>query len=361
MPDLYRNLSVEKAVEQAVDCVDGFINDKSLELPANKYRHACDELIAKQSSSVKLAVLFLMFYRLVESDWDYNSVPVGVRGKFGDKRLSEALTLRGLTLHNAITAFGENLGWKGNVRGFQLSTDPRFRDFLRETTEADNKQKVLIAEYMAYKFAESRVVAAPLPPLDPSLLTFARAKQLFYQLVGIPSEGHIQQFLIAGLLTSYRLPQKLEVKTHHPHAADKFDDAAGDIEEYREGVLVRAYEVTVRPDWQNRISNFTSKMQRYGLEKYVVIASDVNTSKTWSDPATVLSTLEKYEKDIAVIDILDVCNYLSAELSPNELRQAINVAFDMLSNPKLCGREDFKAAFTSVVSGWLDETTRAKA
>ncbi len=106
--------------------------------------------------------------------------------------------------------------------------------------------------------------------------------------------GHIQQFLIAALLHEYRRRYSIEITTHHPHAADKFDETAGDIEERRDGQLGRAYEVTVRDDWKNRISNFKKKMDRFGLSKYIIIAAGINTDSEWKEQATMALKLEPY-------------------------------------------------------------------
>src|SRR5262249_43247272 len=159
--------------------------------------------------------------------------------QYGDKLLSEQLTQRHITLHDNITAFAENLGWKGNVRNVNLSRDPRFNEFLAAVADADPNERRRIADYLAARFAESRRDSAPLPPIGSDVLTFARAKALFYRLLDIQSEGHIQQFLIAALLHELRRRHTIEVVTHHPHAADRFDDTAGDIEERHEGRLVR--------------------------------------------------------------------------------------------------------------------------
>jgi len=187
------------------------------------------------------------------------------------------------------------------------------------------------------------------------VLTFVRAKVLFYALLAVRSEGHVQQFLIAALLHEYRRRHSIEIRTHHPHAADKFDDTAGDIEEFRDGELTRAYEVTVRDDWKNRITNFQRKMDRFRLRKYVIIASGINADEEWSVPATMALNLEKHGRDIAVVDINDVVNFLAAELTAMELQAAVNKAYEFLAAKKLSGREDFKQAYREIVSAWLTE------
>lgn len=349
-----RNQFVERAVDQAIARIDAFITGSSLELPSGQYRRAVDKLLSEQKASIKTAALFFAFYRLVDPGWDLDSVPTGSRGVYGDKRLSEEMSKRSLTLHGNIKAWAENVGAKGNVRGFSLRTDPRIKQFLDEIEDADSVEQRKIADYLAQRFAESRMILTPLPPVADDVVTFVRAKALFFKLLQINSEGHIQQLLIAALLCELRHRQSIEVRTHHPHAADTFDRTAGDIEEWQEGRLIRAYEVTVRDDWQNRISGFKQKMDTFGLSKYVIIASDVNTSEIWAEPARMALALEPYGRDIAVIDIHDVLNVLAAELTPSELRAAINLTYEYLCSPRLSGRQDFIEAYQHTVSDWLD-------
>lgn len=351
-----RNLLVERAVSHALDRIDYFISGAELEaLPSPEHRRACDALLARpRAGSAKVATLFLMFYWLEEPTWDRDTVPVGIRGQYGDKLLSEQLNQRDITLHDAITAFAENVGWKGDVHNVKLLTDYRLGVFLSTMGDATPTERSRVANYLAYRFAESKTVSAPLPHVGADVLTFARAKELFYSLLDLPSEGHIQQFLIAALLFEFRRRHSVEVSTHHPHAADRYDATAGDIEERRDGVLVRAYEVTVRDDWQNRLSVFKQKMDRFGLAKYLIIAAGVNSDEEWSVPANMALFLERYGRDIAVVDIKDVVNFLTAELSPTELRAAVNKGFEFLSDRRLSGREPFKDAYRETVSDWLD-------
>lgn len=350
-----RNVLVESSVSRTLKRVDDFTGGETVALPSAAHRRACEDLIAGQRASVRTAALFLMNYWVEAPEWDLETLPVGIRGTFGDKPLSEGLTLRGVTLHDAITAFAENLGWKGNVRNVRLSNDPRFRDFLRSVADARGRERARIADFLAQQFASSRKLVEPLPPLGADVLTFARAKVLFHRVLGMNAEGHVQQFLIAALLFVYRRRGGNDVTTHHPHAADRYDGTAGDIEESRGSVLVRAYEVTVRDDWKNRLSTYRRKMDDFGLAKYIIVAGGVNSDAELSVPAGMALKLEVYGRDIAIIDIHDVVNFLAAELTPVELREAVNKVFEYLSNPKLSGRAQFKADYRGVVRDWLDE------
>lgn len=350
-----RNEKVETAAQLALKRVDAFIAGATLSaLPSTNARKACDAQIGKRAS-VRLGSLFLACYAVVDPDWDCEGVPTGIRGQFGDKLLSEQLTQRSVTLHDAITAFGENLGWKGNVANVRLSNDPRFADFCAMLAKSDAKERALILDYLAAKFAESRREVKPLPPVADNVLTFARAKQLFTALLSLSSEGHVQQFVIAAMLTIHRKRYAMEVHTHHPHAADKYDETAGDIEEFHEGRLIRAYEVTVRPDWKNRLSAFRAKMDHHGLAKYVIIAGGVNADEELAEPARLLTFLKPTGRDIAVVDIHDVSMVMAAELTASELREVVNLAFDFLCQRELCGRAEFQEAYRAVVDKWLDQ------
>jgi hypothetical protein len=350
-----RNVHIEHTVDSILESIDSFIEGKKLSaLPSPKARAAMDLQLSRGSNSVRLASLFLVHYSTINPHWDCNSIPTGIRGQWGDKRLANELNLRNITLHNSITAFGENLGWKGNVTAARLQGDSRFDNFSRTLADLPQDDRVLAANYLAAKFAESRQVNAPLPPVGDEVLTYARARQLFYNLIGIPSEGNIQQFLIASLLHTHRARHGYEIRTHHVHASDKFDTTAGDIEELLNGDILRAYEVTVRPDWKNRITDFRSKMDAFGLKKYTIIASNVNNDDDLAEPASLIRFLEPYGRDIAVVDIHDFIDVFSMELGADELRQSVNQAYGYLTAPKLCGRSDIISKFTECVDRWLD-------
>ena len=354
--DSNRNIYVERAVNEALKRIDNFINGEELQdLPLQNYRRACDNVLRDRSASARVAGLFLVFYRLEDKDWDLSKVPKGIRGKYGDKRLSNELTKRYLTLHGNITAFGENLGWKGDVDKVDLSSESHFKAWIKAVLDANENDQRLMADYFASRFAQSRVILEPLPPIGDHILTFAKAKRLFFHILRLQSNGYIQQFLIASLLFEFRQTQGIEVITHHPNASDTYDNSAGDIEEKREGILLRAYEVTMRPDWQNRISDFRNKMDRANLSKYTIIADGINKDSQWSVPAQMALTLNEYGRDIAIIDIEDVINFLAAELTSEQLRKAVNHTYDYLTNPKLCGRQDFIESYRDAVDQWLDQ------
>jgi hypothetical protein len=356
------NPLVRDAVLAAIGRLDEFILGARLELPTPKYRRAVDLLIEKSSPSVITSSLFFLFYWLQDATWDLRTLPVGTRGRFGDRFLSEELSKRSITLHSGIAAFAENLGWKGDVPNVDLRIDSHFKELFAQIAGAGPDQRKRIADYLAHKFAASRIVIAPLPPLGDDVLSFVRAKLLFWNLLDLRSEGHIPQFLVAALLFEFRQSQGIRVATHQPHAADKYVNTAGDIEEVNsEGNLVRAYEVTMGKNWRGRIPVVRTKMDKFGLSKYIIVAAGINRDTVWAVPAKMALTVEPYERDIAVIDIHDVVNFLAAELSPIELRSAVNRAHDWLCNIALSGRPTFIKDYQDVVGAWLDSAGGGKA
>ncbi len=105
----------------------------------------------------------------------------------GDKFLCEGLTNRQILLHGRIKGYGDNVGSKGNQANFRPLTDDRYGPFLKAVGNASFDQRFKIADYLAQRFAESRRVPSPLPPVGDDVLTFARAKDLFHRLISAPS------------------------------------------------------------------------------------------------------------------------------------------------------------------------------
>lgn len=348
-----RNCAVENAVSKALAAIDDALAGVVSNLPTPALRKAVDDQI-KSRASVRAASFFLLTYSTCDLSWDCDRIPTGVRGKHGDKRLASAMSELGLTLHDNITAFGENLGWKGNVTQFRLVTDKRFKDFAQVLKSARATDREAGIKYFAGRFAASRRLQEPLPALPPEVLSFARARMLFQSLIKIPSAGHIQQFVVAGLLRAYRRRFGHIIKTHHPHASDTFDGTSGDVEEFSDGKLVAAYEITDRDDWKNRLQDFRQKMAQHGLRKYCIIASKIYDDAELVDPVRMLAFLQRAEADLAVVEIKAFVDVFVAELTADELRAVINEVYADLTNPTLSNRQDFIDAYSSTVGEWLD-------
>ena len=351
-----RNKNVEEAVDLFIDLFDRLVHGETLGPPTpRKIKQIFDSHAQKHGGSVRLACVFLTAYAVQDRDWSFTGVPVGTRGKYGDKKLASALTLRHATFHNSITAFGENLGWKGNVKNFDLSKDDRFWPYLAKVQALTLSQRRSLLQHIAWVFFSTRVVPVALPPLPDSYLSFARSLSLCERLMAIKSEGHIQQFLVAAFLQAHRSRFGHRVETHHPHASDKFDGTYGDIEEFRENELVAAYEVTVRDDWKNRLADFGKKTVAGNLKKYVIFAADVRSDPELCPAEQLIDFVEHLPYDLAVVDLRDFFSVFCAELTRDEIKRAFNLTYEFLCEPSLCGRNDFQQSYLDVTDEWLEQ------
>lgn len=354
-PPAGRNLIVERAAEILLRRVDELIAGATLaaHVPA-AVRRVFDEN-THGGGSVRLASAFLASYALEAKDWDFDSIPVGIRGKHGDKRLAAALTERHITFHGGITAFGENLGWKGNVRQYHLSTDPRFSSFIGSLKALSRKERLLLFEHVAWILFDSRKVPSAIPRLPNQYLTYARATLLCSQLLALNTQGHVQQLLVAAFLFVHRARAGIKVRTHHPHASDTFDGTIGDIEEFLDDTLLMAYEVTVRCDWKNRLPDLRLKAEKGGLAKYVLIAKGVAVDKELHPAEALVKFANQLSFDLAVVDIDEFFRVFCAELNKDELVTAFNKAYELLCEPALSGKHEYIEAYRDKVAAWIEQ------
>jgi len=338
-----------------LDLVDRLEGGESLgEPPSRAVRTMFDVHVDSQGGSVRLACGFFAAYAVVDQRWDLKSVPIGTRGQYGDKRLAMELTLRHVTFHKNITAFGENLGWKGAVRQFDLSLDPRFEPFLSGLAGMTPAQRLSLVHHVAWRLHTSKETPQAMPPLPEGYLTYARSLSLCERLLLIQSEGHVQQFLVAGFLELHRRRYGHRIVTHHPHASDKFDGTCGDIEEYRDEVLVAAYEVTVRDDWKNRLTDFGIKAAQGNLSRYVIFAPNVRNDPLLYPADHLVAFVDRLPLDLAVVDVSEFFAVFCAELNGYEISQAINRAYQLLADPRLSGRADFMEKYREAADRWLE-------
>jgi len=349
-----RNKSVETAVDAILEGLDSLIDGTPIPAVVPPWiAKVFDTTTLAERGSARLAMVFFIAYSLECEDWDFSSIPVGIRGIYGDKKLAAALTTRHVTYHQAVTAFGENLGWKGNVRNFDLKTDRRVSALLAQLEPMARSDRLHLFNHSIWRLFESRAIPKAMPPLPQNYMTYAKSLALCEDLLALKSEGHVQQFLVAGFLTVHRGRFGNAVKTHHPHASDTFDGTCGDIEEFRDGNLIAAYEVTVRDDWKNRLPDFRKKMEKGNLTKYVIFASNVHTDARLSSARQLLEFTKRIEFDLAIVDIRDFFCVFCAELSKDEIAVAINLTYEFLLRPDLCGKHAIQSRFQEVVDEWM--------
>ena len=79
-----RNIYVQQAVDLIIDLVDQLAEGKVLGRPTSlTLKNIFDNHVASQKGSVKLACAYLAAYSVIDSSWDFNTVPTGTRGKYG--------------------------------------------------------------------------------------------------------------------------------------------------------------------------------------------------------------------------------------------------------------------------------------
>jgi hypothetical protein len=340
-------------VSLIIKTLDAFVDGHTPAEPTPPHIQAIfDEHIKGRKGSVKLGCVFLVAYSVTDPRWNGDTVPVGLRGEYGDKKLANDLAIRHVTLHDNVVAFGENLGWKGNVSNVRLSRDPRFATFVRNVVALSPDERRRLLGHVAWRLHSSRVVPQPMQPLPPTYFGYARSLDLCSRLLEIPSEGHIQQFLVASFLYIHRRRYGHVIRTHHPHASDKFDRTAGDIEEFRDDMLVAAYEVTVRDDWKNRLSDLARKATSAGLKRYAVFAANVRKDPKLFPAEKLVEFVEPLTFDLAVVDLSDFFNVFCSELSSAEIQEAIKHCYQLLAEPSLSGRESFMTAYKDTAASW---------
>lgn len=198
---------------------------------------------------------------------------------------------------------------EGAVKQFNLSQDARFSTYLSGLRSLNAEEKKRLLHHVAWRIATSRVVPQALPPLPGSYLSYARSLSLCEFLLAVPSEGHIQQFLVAAFLETHRKRFGHRVETHHPHASDKFDGTKGDIEEFRDYELVAAYEVTVQ--LTGRIGYLILRRRCDAkLPKYVIFAAGVRGDFELSPATQLIDFVQDLPFDLAVVDIRDFFSVL---------------------------------------------------
>jgi hypothetical protein len=198
-----RNVKVEAAVDRVISALDKLINGEPIPEPTPKsIQDVFESAIEKAKGSARLAIVFFIAYSLDSVSWDFKTIPVGIRGTHGDKKLASTLTSRHVNFHMAVTAFGENLGWKGNVRKFNLKSDDRFSLFIERLEQLNCKQKQQLFNFSIWTLFQTRSVPKALPKLPPKYLTYSRALALCEELTSLQTEGHVQQFLVAAFLYS---------------------------------------------------------------------------------------------------------------------------------------------------------------
>jgi hypothetical protein len=301
-------------------------------------------------ASDKPALLFLLAYKVLNPDHDISAIPRGWRP--ADKQLCAALTEGGYTLHSNVTAFGENMGTKGQADRYNFFERPRTGQVL-EYIANYRGQLAPALSYIAWRFKKSHTPPVRIEPLGSDELTFTRAYAKAHKLIFTESGGHFPQFLVAALLRALheQWGTQLRVVTHHPHASDTSDRTAGDLELFDErGEIVDAFEVTIRPDWKNRRPDLLKKMAAFGLSRYHVICffeGDVQLS----NPESLDAYMSELGQDISVVDIRAFTASTLMSLTRQNRVRVFELLEGYIRDRQLSGVPEYVAKLKQIVEG----------
>lgn len=81
-----RNRDVEFSVSDIIVRLDELCDNQPVgEFPSNtnSARKMFDDLMEAKRGSVRLAAIFLLAYSVRAKRWNFKSVPIGIRGKYG--------------------------------------------------------------------------------------------------------------------------------------------------------------------------------------------------------------------------------------------------------------------------------------
>lgn len=167
----------------------------------------------------------------------------------------------------------------------------------------------------------------PMPPLNRSLLTFARCSKLIRELLATPSAGAFEQFTIAALLNvlvadnsgaSYR------VKTKSLNASDRSSHAAGDVQIVSGNRVLEAFEVTAN-DWRTKLVGSSKTIRDNDLSRLHIVAS-----RPESDRPAVEAALGGLAEDVAVLDVRQLADVLIAALTRPQRAEALTRIYEYL-------------------------------
>lgn len=81
-----RNLFVQQAVDLLISLVDRLTEGQVLGAPTSRaIKEIYDVHAQSHGGSIRLACAYLAAYSTIDKNWDFDSIPTGTRGQYGDK------------------------------------------------------------------------------------------------------------------------------------------------------------------------------------------------------------------------------------------------------------------------------------
>ena len=220
---------------------------------------------------------------------------------------------------------------KGNSRLDGLDRDS-WRQLLEWASVAATIDEVRAAfEYFAEGMAEFARPLPPMPELITRGLTFPALASLFDQLLGRPSRGAHEQFILAALLSAAaEADGTFRVETKPLNAADASAGTAADIQIWRRGVLEEAFEVSGNR-WQTKLMQAAQTRERTDLPRIHVVAFAGMTTGPDIMHAMADEGLDA-DVDVSVLDVRHEIRSVTARLSRPSRKVALQTLYGYLKN-----------------------------
>jgi hypothetical protein len=296
--------------------------EKVVAEPSAEIKSRLDQFL-KRPSTMRDGILILLAYAVASgAPLDFRKLP-----KFpGARGVSQFVAELLPTLNIACTQDAFQTGVKGLTTYYGRQNQP-WRDILGWASDQPGVEPIERAFlYLAAGIAETARDLPPRPELDTPLLTFARVFAVLDHMLGLPSNGALEQFIFAALLEAYlnQLGDNGEVSTKNIFASDASASTAADVQHKYGNQVWEAYEIT-GSDWRLRLGQASKTVTVRELRRIHILGSNV-IETSGDDLATELAG----PQDIAVLDLREEVRSLVARLDKPHRREALARLYDHL-------------------------------
>jgi hypothetical protein len=255
-----------------------------------------DAAIAHRHRSYRDAALLQLAFGVVsDAAMDHCTRQAGGRGAAG--RLGTFLAEHHIAaVQDALQNVGKNTPnlCRGNF--------PDFDRLLRWASDAAIEARQAALRYAVAAVSLTARPVAPMPAIDRSKLTFVRVAKLFQALLGTPSQGIYQQFIVAAgleaIIDEFDLggPGGLRVDTRNVNASDVSGGVAGDIQIKRGNRTEETFEVTANP-WVTKASKAARLVKEEDVPRAHIVAGVTDAE---------FAAIDEFEGGALDLSILDV-------------------------------------------------------
>lgn len=317
------------ARDRVFQLVDGFIADPQVgssaiaeargTLPPSVVADL-ESVLGDRRISYRDGVLIQLGYGLEDATLDLTKRPEGARGMA--QQLGVFLAERHIVaVKDAYQNIAKNTDQlaRGNVAEFD-----RLLNWANGAKKAEREA--------ALKFACAAVAATarpvlPMPVLNRSALTFARTTDLLLSLLGVPSGGAYEQFAVAALLhtmVANHAADQVRVETKSLNASDRSSFAAGDVQIATGSRAIEAFEVTAN-HWAKKIDGASKTIRDNDLSRLHILAIRPDGER-----AKVIERLNQLAEDVAVLDVRQAVEVLTAVLTRPQRAEALMRLYEYL-------------------------------